>query len=186
MATRVRAGHLVEHCTEGERVVRLILHEVDFSVPAAVSELPWYDGDPEHFDGTSLRYLLFPSRVTFSVGDVVVMGPRRLVPLFDLLSCVAWVLVDVREKRPASMGFTESADRIQFKASTGDSVVIVYAEARSRPGVAYFHETRKARADREDLVDTLTAFLSSGLRLLTDNVAGLERNRHVRELATQP
>jgi len=144
-------------------LVRFILHEVDFAIPESVSGLPWYDGDAEHFDAASLRYLLFPSRFTFSVGDVIVMGPRRRVLLFDLLCCVDRVLVDVREKKSASMGFPESADRVLFHPSTAGSVEITYAEARSRPGVRYFHEARKARADHDDLVDTLFSCWRSSL-----------------------
>jgi hypothetical protein len=163
----------------------IILHEVDFNVPGTVSRLPWYDGDPAHFDATSLRYVLYPSRVTFSVGEVVVMGPRIMVPLFDLLSCIALMLPDIRRKKPASMDFTESADRILFNPATGDTVKIIYAEARSRPGAVYFHETRKVLVDREELVDTLTSFLASGLRTMTDNVAGLGENQHVKALLAQ-
>ncbi len=148
--------------------------------------LPWYDGDPAHFDATSLRYVLYPSRVTFSVGDVVVMGPRIMVPLFDLLSCLALMLPDIRSKKNTSMNFTESADRVLFfKPATGETVEITYAEARSRPGAVYFHEVRKVRADREELVDTLTDFLASGLQALTDNVAGLRENPHVKALLAQ-
>ncbi len=83
------------------------------------------------------------------------------------------------------MGFTESADRVLFNPSTGETVEIIYAEARSRPGVSYFHEAQKARADREDLVDTLTGFLASGLQILTDNVTGLQQNPHVLDLTAQ-
>ncbi len=57
------------------KMASLILHEVDFNVPATVLRLPGTTGDPAHFDATSLRYVLYPSRVTFSVGDDVVMGP---------------------------------------------------------------------------------------------------------------
>ncbi|MFI5846093.1 hypothetical protein ACIA8K_40960 [Catenuloplanes sp. NPDC051500] len=166
-------------------MIALLLHEVDFKVPVAVSGLPWHDGDAENFDASSLRYALFPSRVTFSVGETLVMGPRLLVPLFDLLSCMAWVLPDIRENKPASMNFTESADRVLFNPSTGEAVEIVYAEARSRPGAVYFHEARKVRVAREDLVDAFTGFLASGLHLLTDNVPGLRQNQHVKALAAQ-
>lgn len=167
-------------------MIKFTVHEVDFNIPGTVSGMPWYDGDPEQFDATSLRYFLFPSRVTLRVGEVDVMGPRMLVPLFDLLSCIALELPGIRKRRLASINFTESADQVLFRPSkAGDGVDVVYAEARSRPGAVYFHEARKARADHQELVDTLTGFLASGLRQLTDNVAGLQQNQHVKALAAQ-
>ncbi|MEU4622760.1 hypothetical protein AB0G04_22665 [Actinoplanes sp. NPDC023801] len=164
-------------------MIGLTVHEVDFAVPAAVRSLPWYDGRAENFDASDLRYSHFPARVTFSVDDVVVMGPRFLVPLFDLLWCVREVLADLRGRRPASIGFTESADQVRFLPSAGDCVEIIYAESRSRPGEQYFHEARRARADRRELIEALTDFLASGIRTLTVNVAGLDRNEHFRDLA---
>ncbi|MDP9793163.1 hypothetical protein J2S43_001675 [Catenuloplanes nepalensis] len=119
------------------------------------------------------------------MGDDVVMGPRLLVPLFDLLSCLASMLPEIRGKKPASMNFTESADQVLFKPAAGETVEIIYAEARSRSGAVYFHEARKVRIDREELVDTLTGFLASGLQALTDNVAGLRENQHVKALLDQ-
>jgi hypothetical protein len=55
--------------------VVLVIDDVDFAFPAAVRSVPWHSEDPAEFEAADLRYCHFPSRVTFSVGDAVVMGP---------------------------------------------------------------------------------------------------------------
>jgi hypothetical protein len=164
-------------------VVSLVVHEVDFDIPRAVLTLPWHTGNPEDFDSGSLHYAHFPARVTLSVGEVTVMGPRTLVPFFDFLAQVARSVAPVRNGRPASIGFTECADRVGLRPAGTDHVDVVYSEALSRPGRIHHRERVTARAGREELVETFTTFLDSGRRLLIENCPGLERNPHMSKLS---
>jgi hypothetical protein len=179
-------GHVVagqEHALIPFGVVSLVLHEVDLGVAPAVRTLPWYTGSALDFDSGSLHYALFPARVTLSVGDVTVMGPRTLVPLFDFLAQLARTLTPLRDGRSASIGFTESADRIRLRPAGADDIDIAYLEARSRPGRRYHPARVSVRADRGELTRTFTTFLENGRALLIDGYPELVRNPHIGKLS---
>ncbi|GIF44199.1 hypothetical protein [Actinoplanes xinjiangensis] len=163
--------------------VVLVIDDVDFAFPAAVRSVPWHSEDPAEFEAADLRYCHFPSRVTFSVGDAVVMGPRSMVPLFDFLAVLALSLKDLRAGGPGSLTFTESADRVELRPVGAEAVEVVYAEACSEPGRLYHRERVKARTTRSELVNAFASFVEYGRGLLIDNAAGFERNPHIGALS---
>ncbi|GIE33832.1 hypothetical protein Ait01nite_068770 [Actinoplanes italicus] len=165
-------------------MVSLVLHEVDLGITPAARTVPWFTGKAEDFDAGSLHYSLFPARVTLSVGDLTIMGPRTMVPLFDFLAVLAFILPNVRDGKPASIGFTESADRIRLRPVGADDIDVTYLEARSHTGRRHRRERVSARADRGDLTRSFTTFLETGRALLIDAYPDLVRNPLFGKLTT--
>jgi hypothetical protein len=146
-------------------MISLVVEDVDFDV---LSKNLWDKSRRtagEDLTETDLHYTLFPSRVTFEVSGIVVIGPRRRVPLFDFLACVAQSTKALRANEPTSMGFTEAADRIYFRPLNGNNVEISTSDS-----------DLLVQADRPELVATLEGFLLSGRTRLVDNVPGIQRN----------
>ncbi|MEV4281723.1 hypothetical protein [Actinoplanes xinjiangensis] len=145
--------------------------------------MPWHSEDPAEFEASDLRYCHFPSRVTFSVGDVVVMGPRYLVPLFDFLAVLALSLKDLRAGGPGRLTFTESADRVELRPVGAEAVEVVYAEACSEPGRIRHRERVTARTSRSELMKAFASFIEYGRGMLIDNAPGFARNPHIGALS---
>ncbi|WP_412539128.1 hypothetical protein R8Z50_25180 [Longispora sp. K20-0274] len=127
----------------------------------------------EDLTETDLHYSLFPCRVTLNIDGVALVGPRRRVPLFDFLACVARLVKALREEVATSMGFTESADRVHVRPVGGGNVEISTSDS-----------DLIVQIGRLELIDALVAFLADGRALLTDNIAGIQRNPMFSKLET--
>ncbi|MEU4556532.1 hypothetical protein [Micromonospora violae] len=153
-------------------MISLVVEDIDFDV---LSKNLWDKSQRtagEDLTETDLHYTFFPSRVTLEVGGIVIIGPRRRVPLFDFLACVAQLAKAVRVNEPGSMGFTEAADRVYFRPLNDDTVEISTSDS-----------DLLVQIDRLELEATLVAFLSSGRTQLVDNVPGIQRNPQIAKLA---
>jgi beta-lactamase class A len=84
---------------------------------------------------------------------------------------VARVIKAIRAGKPASLGFTESADRVYFRSFDSDTMQISRSDAD-----LFVH------VDRLELVTTLAAFLSNGRGQLIDKVPGIYRNPAISKL----
>jgi hypothetical protein len=153
------------------RMISLIVEGVDFGVPSKNLWDTTQRGAGEFLTETDLHYSLFPSRVTFEIGGIVVIGPRRRVPLFDFLVCVTRLAKALYVNESTSIGFTEAADRIYFRPLNGGGVEVSDSES----GLL-------VQTDRVELVVALEEFLSNGRTQLLENVPGIQRNPHMVKL----
>jgi hypothetical protein len=152
-------------------MISLVAEDVDFDM---LSKNLWDKSQPaagEDLTELHLRYDLFPSRVTFEIDGTVIIGPRRRVPLFDFLVCIARTARALRADDPTSLGFTEAADRVYFRPLNGNTVEV----STSGSGLL-------VQADRLDLIVALEEFLASGRTRLVDNVPGIQGNPQIVQL----
>ncbi|GAB3815292.1 hypothetical protein [Micromonospora zhanjiangensis] len=153
-------------------MISLVAEHVDFDILSKNLFDKSRRAAGEDLTETDLHYTLFPSWVTCEVDGTVIIGPRRRVPLFDFLACVAQSIKAIRANEPISIGFTEAADQVYFRPVGGGKVQI------STSG-----SDLQLQVDRLELSATLERFLSSGRAQLIDNVPGIQQNPHIGKLA---
>lgn len=153
-------------------MISLILDSAEFDIDRKNLWDKTSSGMGEDLTETDLHYIAFMSRITFRVDDVVVIGPRRETPLFDFLTCIATVLRDLENGLPASISFTEAADRVHLKRLDG------------RVFISASEEEVSVWTDYGELVETLASFLADTRTTLFDRVPGLCQNPYVTKIYT--
>ncbi|MEU4780599.1 hypothetical protein [Micromonospora sp. NPDC023633] len=170
-------------------MIAILAEDTDFEPSSPYLFRPSQCGSGDVLSETDLHYMVFRSYVTLALSSTCVIGPRRLVPLFDFLVCVARLITALRADRAYTLTFTEAADVVEFRPVTGDRVEVAAID----PYRCDDHGIRLAdpepdcldQVDRPELLEALTGFLSYGRQQLLDNVPRLDRSLYIGKLFVQ-